>query len=442
MRHDHLKASTSLLRAVAMAFVVVLAGCGGGGDAACNAGLGTLMSNATNCGPAPNDPPVAKTGPTQNVKLDEVVTLDGSTSSDPNKDLITYKWEFVSKPIESKATLLLETTAKPTFKADTVGVYSVKLVVSDGKLTSVAATSTVVASLTNSAPVAKPGLAQSVTVYADVVLDGSQSSDADGNTLSYRWTLLSKPDQSTAALKFSTAALSRFTADKAGIYVASLVVNDGRVDSEPAVVTVQAFAANVPPVAVAGLAQSVMFGKEVKLDGRGSTDANSDPLIFTWSLVSVPDGSTSVTTFNALKNSQTPTFTPDKAGSYVFSLVVNDGKADSNVSVTVVTVARENVAPVANAGEARVVFRTEIVKLDGALSFDANYDPITYKWALVSAPTGNTAALSSDTEMRPTFVPLFSGTYVFSLKVNDGKLDSDRAIVVITVSPSGLNGGA
>jgi hypothetical protein len=284
--------------------------------------------------------------------------------------------------------------------------------------------------------VAKPGLAQSVTVNADVVLDGSLSSDADGNSLTYKWTLLSKPDQSTAALKFSTAALSRFTADKPGIYVASLVV------SEPTAVTVQAFAANVPPVAVAGLAQSVMFGKEVKLDGRGSSDANSDPLTYTWTLVSVPDGSGSVATFNAVKNSQTPTFTPDKAGSYVFSLVVNDGKVDSNVSATVVTVARENVAPVANAGEAQVVSPGATVKLDGALSLDANYDPITFKWALVSAPAGNTAELSSNTEKRPTFVPLTSGTYVFSLKVNDGKLDSDPAIVVITVSPSGLAGGA
>jgi len=425
-----------------MAFVVVLAGCGGGGDAACNAGLGALLSSASNCGPAPNDAPVAKTGPIQNVKLDDLVTLDGSTSSDPNKDLLTYKWEFVSKPTDSQAKLLLETTAKPTFTADKVGIYSIKLVVSDGKASSVAALSTVVASLTNSAPVAKPGNAQSVTVNADVVLDGSLSSDADGNSLTYKWTLLSKPDQSTAALKFSTAALSRFTADKAGIYVASLVVNDGRVDSEPAAVTVQAFAANVPPVAVAGIAQSVMFGKEVKLDGRGSSDANSDPLTYTWTLVSVPDGSDSVKVFNAIKNSQTPTFTPDRPGSYVFSLVVNDSKVDSNVSATVVTVARENVAPVANAGEAQVVFRRDTVKLDGALSFDTNNDPITFKWALVSAPTGNTAALSSETEKRPTFVPSFSGTYVFSLKVNDGKLDSDPSIVVITVSPSGLNGGA
>jgi len=274
------------------------------------------------------------------------------------------------------------------------------------------------------------------------VLDGSLSSDADGNSLTYKWTLLSKPDQSTAALKFSTAALSSFTADKAGIYVASLVVNDGRVDSEPAAVTVQAFAANVPPVAVAGIAQSVMFGKEVKLDGRGSSDANSDPITFTWSLVSVPDGSGSVTVFNAIKNSQTPTFTPDRAGSYVFSLVVNDGKVDSNVSATVVTVARENVAPVANAGEAQVASVGATVKLDGALSLDANYDPITYKWALVSAPAGNTVELDKPTNVRPTFIPLLAGTYVFSLKVNDSKLDSDPAIVVITVSPSGLSGGA
>ena len=438
MRFEKTRATATLcFKASCMGLLLLLSACGGGGDATCNAGLGSLVSAATNCGPAPNDAPVAKTGPVQNVSIETVVTLDGSTSSDPNKDLITYKWEFTSKPAGSGASLVSDTSAKPTFKADIAGTYVIKLVVSDGKLSSAAATATVVASLNNSAPVAKAGAAQSVSVLADVTLDGTASLDADGNLLTYRWAIVSKPEGSEAVLKFSTTPIPKFTADKIGIYVVGLVVNDGRFDSEPSVVTVQAFAANAAPVANAGPAQNVVVGTSAQLDGRASSDANLDQLTFNWTLVSVPANSLSAI---VSKNSSTPTFTPDQPGTYVFSLIVNDGKVDSAVSVMVITASKANVAPVASAGENQSVYINAIVKLDGALSLDANYDPLTYKWTLVSVPSESKATLLLPTAVRPTFVADKAGTYVVSLKVNDGKVDSDVALVIINVEPSGLSG--
>ena len=437
MRFDKTRATATIcFKASCMGLLLLLSACGGGGDATCISGLGSLVSAATNCGPAPNDAPVAKTGPIQNVSIDTVVTLDGSTSSDPNKDLITYKWEFTSKPAGSGASLVSDTSAKPTFKADIAGTYVIKLVVSDGKLSSAAATATVVASLNNSAPVAKAGAAQSVSVLADVTLDGTASLDADGNLLTYRWAIVSKPEGSEAVLKFSTTPIPKFTADKIGIYVVGLVVNDGRFDSEPSVVTVQAFAANAAPVANAGPAQNVVVGTSAQLDGRASSDANLDQLTFNWTLVSVPANSLSAI---VSKNSSTPTFTPDQPGTYVFSLIVNDGKVDSAVSVMVITASKANVAPVASAGENQSVYIKAIVKLDGALSLDANYDPLTYKWTLVSVPSESEATLLLPTAVRPTFVADEAGTYVVSLKVNDGKVDSDVALVIIKVEPSGLS---
>jgi hypothetical protein len=46
--------------------------------------------------------------------------------------------------------------------------------------------------------------------------------------------------------------------------------------------------------------------------------------------------------------------------------------------------------------------------------------------------------------VRPTFVADEVGTYVLSLKVNDSKVDSDVALVIITVfiAPSGLAGSS
>jgi PKD domain len=95
----------------------------------------------------------------------------------------------------------------------------------------------------NNAPVSNAGTAQSTIAGKSFKLDGSASSDADGDALTYKWTLANKPATSTATLASPTDAKPEFTADRAGEYVFSLVVNDGKADSEPAMVKVNVGAA-------------------------------------------------------------------------------------------------------------------------------------------------------------------------------------------------------
>lgn len=83
-----------------------------------------------------NDPPVADAGPGQTVHVRDVVTLDGTASSDIDGDPLTYKWSFTSMPAHTKATLSGATTANPTFRADKAGTYVVKLIVNDGTVDS------------------------------------------------------------------------------------------------------------------------------------------------------------------------------------------------------------------------------------------------------------------------------------------------------------------
>ena len=90
-----------------------------------------------------------------------------------------------------------------------------------------------------------------------------------------------------------------------------------------------------------------------------------------------------------------------------------------------------NVAPLANAGVAQSVVAGSIVALDGGASSDANSDPITYSWAFESKPVGSTSVLSSLTAAKPTFTADIPGTYVASLVVNDGKVDSSPAIASV-----------
>ena len=134
----------------------------------------------------------------------------------------------------------MSTAVRPNFTADADGDYVLKLVVSDGALASAAATVTVTASSVNSAPVAKAGANQNVATGDLVTLDGSGSSDADGDALTYLWSFTSKPVGSRAALSVPTAVRPNFTADADGDYVLKLVVSDGALASAAATVTVTA----------------------------------------------------------------------------------------------------------------------------------------------------------------------------------------------------------
>ena len=400
-------------------------------DGKANSTVATVSVTAT----LANAAPVANAGVNQNVVIASTVTLDGTASTDANNDSLSYKWVLQSKPATSSATLAAATSAKPTFKADVAGTYVATLVVSDGKANSELAAVSILASATNLAPVAKPGVNQSVVTGTKVSVDASASSDPNGDSITYRWSLLFKPAGSTATLSSATTASATFTADLAGTYLVGLTVNDGKVDSPVVVLTVTAAKLNAVPVASAGTNQNVTAATLTTLDGTASTDADLDGLSYTWSLISKPSSS------NATLSSTTspkPTFTPDVAGTYVASLVVSDGKDRSPTAVVTVIASGSNSAPVANAGAAQSVSTAAVVTLNGTGSTDANGDTLTYRWTLTSKPTSSTAALSSATVASPTFTADLAGSYVASLVVNDSKVDSTNTSTV-TITASAAN---
>jgi hypothetical protein len=380
-----------------------------------------------------NSAPVANAGNNQSITVGSVVNLDGTGSTDANRDALTYKWSLSNVPTGSGATLNSTISPNPRFTADMTGTYTAILIVNDGKVDSLSSVVVITASAANSAPVANAGLAQSVKLNDTVTLDGTLSTDANNDFLTYKWALITKPTGSSAMLSSITTSKPTFKADVAGTFVASLIVNDGKVDSPAVATTVSVSSANADPIANAGSNQNVTVGTAVTLDGTNSSDANRDQLTYRWVMMSKPTGSSAVLTN---PTSAKPTFTADLVGSYVISLIVNDGRVDSTTVATTVTASVVNAAPVANAGTNQSVI-LGTVTLDGSASSDANGDAITYKWTLLNKPTNSNAALSSATSAKPTFTADIAGVYVFSLQVNDGKVDS--AVTTVSVNASAAN---
>ena len=155
-----------------------------------------------------NPPPVANAGPDQTVSVQTSVQLDGSRSSDVDGDALTYRWALTTRPLGSEAVLSDATLVNPTFVVDAPGTYVVQLIVNDSTVDSTADTVTI--STRNSAPVANAGPDQTVFVETTVQLDGSRSSDVDGDALTFRWALTTRPPGSAAtlqALRWSTPLL-------------------------------------------------------------------------------------------------------------------------------------------------------------------------------------------------------------------------------------------
>ena len=208
-----------------------------------------------------NSKPVANAGPGETVWVGQNVPLSGAGSFDPDGRTLSFQWSFVSIPNGSAATLQNPTAVNPAFTADVPGNYVVQLIVSDGVLASDPATATITTGA--SAPVANAGADQSAAVQSTVTLDGSKSSDSNGNPLTFKWSLLYEPTGSTATLSSASTVNPTFVVDLPGTYVAQLVVNDGNRDSAPA--TVKVVTQNVKPVANAGLGQTARVGDYVIL---------------------------------------------------------------------------------------------------------------------------------------------------------------------------------
>ncbi|MBU0483700.1 MAG: S8 family serine peptidase [Proteobacteria bacterium] len=106
----------------------------------------------------------------------------------------------------------------------------------------------------NYTPVADAGMDQTVATGATVTLNGSNSSDQNGDSLTFNWSITSKPVGSTAELSSTNNIRPNIVPDVMGQYVIQLIVNDGIADSSPDSITITAVNGYTIGGTVSGLA--------------------------------------------------------------------------------------------------------------------------------------------------------------------------------------------
>jgi hypothetical protein len=381
-----------------------------------------------------NDPPVADAGSDQTVNEETSVTLDGSKSTDPEDEELTYHWKQVAGPL---VTLSNPLTVKPTFFTPNVGpsgeTLAFELTVIDvGGLQDID-TTTVNVIGDNDAPVADAGPNQTVDEGKKVTLDGSNSTDPEGGAVSYRW---SQVAGASVTLSSSQAAKPTFTAPDVGPDGASLTFhltvtdNEGLKDTDTTVVNV--IGDNDPPLADAGPDQAVDEENMVMLNGSNSTDPEGERLSHRWKQVAGPsvtlsDPTAGEPTFNA------PNVTPSGAA-LTFELTVSDTLGLKDTDDITVNVAGDNDPPTAHAGADQTMDEdsSEVIVLDGSQSSDPDDGIESYRWKQVAGPA---VTLSDPKVDQPTFatpnVTSVGISLTFELTVADvGGLQSADTIIV------------
>ncbi|MDJ0838882.1 MAG: PKD domain-containing protein [Acidobacteriota bacterium] len=261
----------------------------------------------------------------------EEIAFDAGGSSDSDGDIVEYRWGFGDSTI-------LQTSSEPLIRHTytAIGVYEVFLRVTDDLGAFGFATDVVtVGNVENVAPTASLTiLPSSPTTSNPVGFDASGSSDSDGTIISYTFEF-----GDGASIPRNPNPLVFHTYDTEGTYVVFLTVEDDMRARGFASDSIDVEAGtNVAPVAVISVSPSSgwVTASNIVFDGTGSTDANGDDTIisFTWTFGDGNSGSGSQVSHSY-----------SSAGTYIVTLLVGDTGDLYNAASTTLAVSAADPKP-------------------------------------------------------------------------------------------------
>ncbi|MCW8131635.1 MAG: hypothetical protein KIS92_14915 [Planctomycetota bacterium] len=312
----------------------------------------------------------------------------------------------------------------------------------------------------------------------EVTLDASHSTPGSGKAVEeYRWECVESPNGAKVSFGFLNRGKAKqkvpIELPKEGSYTFELKVSNGKQWSEPVRATVKTRPPNVPPSSAvvamsnytdqdlsnpAGLLKlphviktdprsnilTVEEGREVLLDGSGSTDPDKGPkaLVYKWRQISGPAPESKSEDGPYLR------FKPGRSGAMLWDLVVSDGKADSPAAQVKVQALKAGTLPVGVVPspviQSNIAVRGQpggVIILDGSLS---RINPATkahaqYAWAQIGG---------DDLQLRPEQMAkdkvglriYHPGRYRFMLTIKDGEYYSVPTIVDVIVTDPSMKG--
>jgi PKD repeat protein len=344
-------------------------------------------------------PPIANAGMDMTVNEDEILTFDGSGSSD-NVGIVNWTWTFEDGfPV----TLSGE---KPTYTFSQPGIYQVLLNVSDaaGNWDNDTMNVTV---LDVTSPVADAGPDQTINEDNMVFFNGSSSSD-NVDLKNWTWTFT---DDVPVILYGKTPS---YLFEEPGVFTVILNVSDlsGNWDSDTAIITVLDI---TNPFADAGFDQMVDEDTTVQFDGRASSD-NVEVVNWTWTF---SDGGP------VHLYGENPTYIFNEPGIFNVTLTVKDNAGNDDDDFLIITV-YDVTDPVADAGPDQIVDEDTTVQFNGSGSSD-NVDVVNWTWTFSD---GGSVSMYGE---NPTHIFLEPGIYNVTLNATDDAGNWHEDFVIITV---------
>ncbi|MGR3219965.1 MAG: PKD domain-containing protein [Candidatus Anammoxibacter sp.] len=334
---------------------------------------------------------------------DQPVAFDASSTTDNTPDQVTYNWNFGDGTTgEGQQVTKVYTTG---------GTYRVNLMVNDNANTTCSTDSTEKTIVINTPPVADAGkdidLCLPAAAEYNVTFDGSGSTDADGDVLTYSWDF---GDGNTGS-----GAKTSHTYSQSGKYTTRLIINDG--SGAPCNTSVDTIDVNLnkSPVANAGEDKITCVGNEVVFDGSSSHGEPGENITYSWDF---GDGSTA--------QGVSVSHSYSVGGNYKVVLTVDDGLGTRCSVAADSTLVSVNTAPTAVLVAVDTVCTGDEVAFDASGTNDADGDSLTYSWdfgdgTVVQGGSGESHSYDK------------GGDYLVRVEVNDNK-NTNCSIDVVTIN--------
>ena len=365
-----------------------------------------------------NTPPNADAGADQTVQVNDLVTLDGSASSDPNAQTLQYGWVQLSGP---SVRLSSRNISKPTFTAPSPScdgsfsasnrpdspctlVFQVTVTDTLGQ-----ADTDAVSVLVRDRPLAGLSASSDLPTTAGAPTHFN-ANVTQGTRVIYDWDF---GDGTTGAGQFPAHIYNT-----PGTYIATVTAHNGQNSASKQVTVV---VVNTPPVAVAGAPIAAALAQTVTLNGGASYDPNGDlPLSYEWTQI----GGTPVALTGS--NTATPFFiAPNSPSILNFRLIVRDARGAASSADTVqVTVNDGSILGLQVASDSPAIVNT-------AMHFTASLSAgigVTYAWDFGDGGSG--------TGQNPVHGYASVGMYPVLVTASNNKGSQNVTIQVTVFNPA------